>query len=181
MANQKLTSEQRESLLEWLAADYDWKLIKEWFEKNSWPLVSRSTISHYRKSNAIRIDELRAARLDSSLNTGLSRKEERIERLKKHADALESIKWEPDKNGRMWNEKAWRETLADIAAEMGHRKQTVDINAKISWQDRAKEQGIDPDEIKARAKIAAAEILRNRGAVSGSDSGGSDSADGASE
>jgi hypothetical protein len=28
----------------------------------------------------------------------------------------------PDKNGRLWNERAWRQPLDDIAAEMGERR-----------------------------------------------------------
>ena len=31
------------------------------------------------------------------------------------------MRFTPDKNGRLWNERAWRQTLDDIAAVMGER------------------------------------------------------------
>ena len=46
-------------------------------------------------------------------------REERIEQLKEHAQELEAIKWEPDERGRLWNEKAWRETVEQIKGEIG--------------------------------------------------------------
>lgn len=110
----------------WLAADYNTGLIREWFKDRGWPELSRNTFKHYRQHYQIDIDAIRAERRLRALTTGLSIKAERVERLKQHADSLEAIKWEPDKNGRLWNEKAWRETLADIAAEIGDRKQVVE-------------------------------------------------------
>jgi len=116
--------------LTWLAADYDTALIVEWFKERDWPQITRANFSYYRKHYYIDIDALRKARRDSALNEGLALKEERVRRLAQHADALEAIKWEPDKNGRLGNEKAWRETLADIAAETGGRKQQVELGGK---------------------------------------------------
>ena len=129
MAKPKLTSEQKETLLTWLAADYDSRLITGWFKEREWPELSRATLSFYRKTYGIKIDEIRAKRLESALNKGLALKEERVKRLVEHADALEIIKWLPDERGRLWNEKSWRETLADIASEVGGRKQNVDITS----------------------------------------------------
>ena len=131
MAKPKLTKEQKQALLTWLAADYDTALIVKWFEERQWPQLSRNTFTFYRKHYDIDIQTLRKARRDSALNEGLALKEERVKRLVIHADALEVIKWEPDEHGRMWNEKAWRETLADIAAETGGRKQVLDIPGDI--------------------------------------------------
>ena len=129
MAKTKLTNDQREALLTWLAADYDGGLIAQWFAERHWPTLTRANLHSYRKRYGLTIDELRKSRRDSALNTGLALKEERVKRLVQHADALEALKWEPDKNGRLWNEKAWRETLADIAAETGGRKQNLDITS----------------------------------------------------
>lgn len=129
MAKNKLTNVQRETLLTWLAADYDSGLIMFWAKEQKWPELSRHALTYYRKHYAIDIETLRKARRESAINTGLALKEERIARLARHADALEAIKWEPDEKGRLWNEKAWRETLADIAAETGGRKQTVDVTS----------------------------------------------------
>jgi hypothetical protein len=129
MARPRLKRQQREILLTWLAADYDWRLILAWCDEAEIPQPSRAGASYYRTKYGLRIDELRKQRRDGALNTGLALKEERVERLKQHADALEKIKWVPDEKGRLWNEAAWRETLEDIAAEMGHRKQGVDITS----------------------------------------------------
>jgi hypothetical protein len=116
--------------LTWLAADYDGGLIAKWFSENEWPAIGRATLTYYRNKYGILIDEIRKARRKSAINSGLALKEERLARLSKHADALEAIKWVPDeKTGRLWNEKAWRETLADIAAETGGRKQNVDLTS----------------------------------------------------
>jgi hypothetical protein len=129
MAKPKLTSEQKETLLMWLAADYDSRLIALWFQEREWPELSRATLTYYRNTYGIEIEKVRAERKESALNTGLAVKEERVKRLVDHADALEAIKWIPDpKTGKLHNEKAWRETLADVAAEVGGRKQNVDVN-----------------------------------------------------
>lgn len=130
MAKPKLTNEQKETLLMWLAADYDSRLIAVWFKEREWPDLSRDTLSYYRTTYGIKIDEMRAARKESALNTGLALKEERVKRLTEHADALEAIKWIPDKNGRLYNEKAWRETLGEIAEETGGRTKNVDVTSK---------------------------------------------------
>jgi hypothetical protein len=129
MAKPKLTNEQKETLLMWLAADYDSRLIALWFQEREWPELSRATLTYYRNTYGIEIEKVRAERKESALNTGLAVKEERVKRLVDHADALEAIKWIPDpKTGKLHNEKAWRETLADVAAEVGGRKQNVDVN-----------------------------------------------------
>ena len=150
MAKTKLTSEQRATLLEWLAADYDWRLIRKWFEEREWPTISRALVSYYRNSRDLGIAKLRDKRRNNALKSGLALKEERVARLVAHADALEAIKWVPDKRGRMWNEKAWRETLAEIAAEMGHRKQVVEMR---DWRDRVvellKAGTVTPDDVRA--------------------------------
>lgn len=131
MAAPKLTEEQREALLTWLAAEYDTRLIRKWFAANEWPELDRSMFTYYRKKHGHDIDALRVERRSRALNSGLALKEERIARLAAHADELDAIKWVPDENGRLWNEKAWRETLDDVAKEMGHRKQTIEHSGKV--------------------------------------------------
>ena len=140
----KLTSEQRATLLTWLAADYDSRLIRQWFKERKWPELSDRMITYYRHSRDGGIARLRQERRNNALTMGLALKEERIARLAAHADALDAIKWEPDDRGRLWNEKAWRECLADIASEMGHRTRTIEIR---DWREAAKQSGLEnPDE-----------------------------------
>jgi hypothetical protein len=127
----KITEEQRVALLTWLAADYSEPLIRKWFEQRGWEPLAPSTISYHRDHFAAEIESAREVRRAAAITTGLALKEERVERLKDHADELDAIKWVPDKNGRLWNEAAWRDTLDDIAKEMGHRKTTVDVNGQI--------------------------------------------------
>src|SRR4051812_15769502 len=116
MARATLTDEQRDLLLIWLAADYPPFVIREWARELRWPSISDRLIYYYRHAYAPELLTLRAARRGTALTTGLALKEERVAQLAAHADALALIKWVPDKKtGRLWNEKAWRETLDDIA------------------------------------------------------------------
>lgn len=125
----KLSDEQRAALLTWLAAEYSEPLIQKWFEKEKWEPLAKSTISYHRKRYAVEVEAARQERRTGAINSGLALKEERIKRLTEHADELEAIKWVADeKTGRLWNEKAWRETLDDIAKEMGHRRTGMDID-----------------------------------------------------
>jgi hypothetical protein len=129
MAAPKLNEEQREALLTWLAAEYDTRLIRAWFAAREWPELDRSMFTYYRKRYGVDIDALRTDRRSKALNSGVALKEERVARLALHADELDAIKWLPDEHGRLWNEKAWRETLDDIAKEMGHRRTgTTNLN-----------------------------------------------------
>lgn len=157
MARNKLNQAQRLQLLEWCAADYSPTLIVKWFADREWPEVTLSTITHYRKQKTAEIEQLRDARLSAALSRGLALKAERIQRLKEHADALDARKWESGENGRLWNEKAWRETLDDIAREMGHRRQGVDLTLEREIEallDRLQDNL--PPEIYARVVALAA-------------------------
>jgi hypothetical protein len=144
MAAPKLTNEQRAVLLTWLAAEYTGSLIRKWFQDREWPPPTDAALSYYRDRWDAAITTARTERRTSALNTGLALKEERIKRLAEHADELEAIKWQPDEHGRLWNEKAWRETLDDIAKEMGHRRQGIDVNDVTDYAD------VTPDERIAR-------------------------------
>jgi len=145
----RLTAEQRNTVLTWLAADYSDKLIRKWLEDREWPVISVQALHQHRQQFMPEIQKLRDERRAAALNTGLALKEERVARLVTHADDLDEIKWVPDEKGRLWNEKAWRETLDDIAKEMGHRRAGVDLNVgrlsdeELIAQAEAALRGID--------------------------------------
>lgn len=122
MAAPRLTRAQRTQVLEWIAADYDTGLIFAWMKEKDWPVISRRTMFHYRKHYTPTINELREQRYKDAMSTGLALKEERIKRLIKHADQLEEFKFTTNKSGALVNEKAWRETLNQIAEEVGDKK-----------------------------------------------------------
>lgn len=156
MAAPKLTTEQRDALRTWLAAEYSGPLINKWFKEREWPEIDDSAFTYYRNKWAGEIEEARKERRGTAITTGLALKEERIRRLAEHADELEAIKWVPDeKTGRLWNEKAWRETLDDIAKEMGHRRQGIDIATQEleAFLDRAKRK-LPPEQYAAFLAVA---------------------------
>jgi hypothetical protein len=127
LAKRTLTEAQRLVLLEYLAADFPTAGIRRQFGERGWPELPDSLLAYYRKTYFPEIAALRQARRDSALTRGLALKEERIAALVAHAEALASIKWIPDDKGRLWNEKAWRETLDDIAKETGGRAQRAEL------------------------------------------------------
>lgn len=128
--SRRLTPEEHSAFIAWLAAEYSEPLIRKWFVERGWQPPAGSLFDYYRRQLAPEIEAARKERRESALNRGLALKEERVRRLAEHADELEAIKWKPDKNGRLHNEKAWRETLNDLAAEMGHRRPGVDDMAE---------------------------------------------------
>lgn len=131
----RLTPEQRKAVIKWLAAEYSAGAILSFMRKRGWPELHRTSIWHYRDSMREQIEAARKERRSRALTTGLALKDERVERLKDHADALEEIKWEKDEKGKRHNEKAWRETLDDIAREMGHRRQGIDATVHNMTDD----------------------------------------------
>jgi hypothetical protein len=157
----KLNEEQRNALLVWLAAEYSGPLIKKWFAEREWPEISDAGVSYYRKEWAEEIADARSKRRRSALSQGIALKEERIRRLAEHADELEAIKWLPDDKGRLWNEKAWRETLDDIAKEMGHRRQGVDVRTATEELEAALDR--------LRDNLSDEEYRRVLAALAGSD------------
>ncbi|MDP9351668.1 MAG: hypothetical protein M3P51_09040 [Chloroflexota bacterium] len=137
MAAQKLSTTDRECLLELLASEYDTATVRHLMRQTehdedgnpAGPDITRQAIHTYRKRYSLRISELRAERRDAAIERGVANKAERVARLVQHADALERKKWEPDTKGRLWNEKAWRETLRQIAEEKGELKTRLDLGA----------------------------------------------------
>lgn len=129
MAAHSLTHEQQQKLLEWLAAGYPGPLIRQCFLARGWKPITPQAIHYYRDQHREAIEARAAARMEAAFDAGLAQKEARIRALVKHADTLEELKWQPDDKGKLHNEKAWRETLDDIAKEMGHRKSNVDLTS----------------------------------------------------
>lgn len=157
MAAPKLKPEQQDALLIWLTAEYSGAIIRKWFKDRDWEPLDDSTLTYYRRKHAKELEAARTARRDAALTSGLALKAERVQRLVDHADELEAIKWLPDDKGRLWNEKAWRETLDDIAKEMGHRRQGIDVALEqelVAILDRLRDN-LSPEEYaKALAAIA---------------------------
>jgi hypothetical protein len=127
MAAPVLTKEQRNQIVEWLAAGYTGPLIQQILAARGWKVVSIPSIHHYRDQYREEIERRSRERLEAAFDAGLAQKEARIRALVLHAETLEELKWTPDDKGKLHNEKAWRETLDDIAKEMGHRRQGVDL------------------------------------------------------
>jgi len=128
MAANVLSEEQRLKLVEWLAAGYPEPLIQQFFAARGWKSISQPGISWHREQHREHIDRCRREREARAYNAGLAQLEERVRQLVKHAEALEEIKWLPDDKGKLHNEKAWRETLDDIAKELGHRRAGLDLD-----------------------------------------------------
>src|SRR5262245_36440675 len=143
MAAPSLTLEQRELLIAMLAAGYREGAIQKFWKIEYGRRLASSTIAHWRKQAKPLIAQRRKERIDRALDSGLARKAERIAALKDHAELLAALMWIPSQSGRLHNEKAWRETLEDIAVEMGDRRP----------KDAPQEQtikvyvGIDPDKV----------------------------------
>jgi hypothetical protein len=127
MAAPVLTDEQKQKLIEWLAAGYSGPLIQQCFLARGWKPIAQPSIHYYRDQHRETIDTRSRERLEAAFDAGLAQKEARIKALVQHAETLQELKWTPDEKGKLHNEKAWRETLADIAQEMGHRRQGVDL------------------------------------------------------
>src|SRR5262249_37219967 len=143
MAAPSLTEDQRDLLLSLLASGEREGAIQQYWKLCFGKRLASSTIAHWRKKAKPLIEARRRERIHKALDTGLALKAERIAALKDHAEQLASLKWLPAKTGRLFNEKAWRETLEDIAIEMGDRKpkdapqeQTVKVYV-----------GLDPDKV----------------------------------
>jgi len=118
----RLSEQMKESLLLLLVSGQHESGISDFFRLVGWKPLSSSSLSYYRQLWAVLIEEAKLKRVDAALTTGLAVKAERVAALKDHAALLEAIRFTPDKNGRLWNERAWRQTVEDIGIEMGDRK-----------------------------------------------------------
>ena len=140
----RLAGEQKDLLLLLLTAGELESSINSFFAHLGWGKLSSSTISHYRKLWGKEIEAARIRRVDDALTTGLALQVERVIALKDHALQLWSLRWTADDNGRFWNERAWRQTLDDLAAEMGERRPR-DKNAGAETVKIY--LGVDPDKV----------------------------------
>jgi hypothetical protein len=143
MAAPSLSDEQRDLLVSLLAAGERESAVQTLWRVCYGRRLASATLSYWRKKARPLIDARRKERIERALDTGLALKAERVAALKDHAEQLAALKFVAAKSGRLFNEKAWRETLADIAVEMGDRKpkdapqeQTVKVYV-----------GLDPDRV----------------------------------
>ena len=153
---QRLTRWQRATVLKLIAADYSSATVLLLLSKLNtegnplrdgepgFPMITASAVDYYRSKHRDELIRLRADRLEAAMISGCAVKAERIARLCAHADELEAIKWDVAESGKLWNEKAWRETLDDIAREMGERKPK---DAVAGEQTIKVYVGIDPDRV----------------------------------
>lgn len=139
----RLNDDERALLLQLLAAGFRESVIHNFFAAADKKPLSSSTISYYRQQWAKQLAEAKAKRIDEALTSGLALKAERIAALKEHAELLGQIRFVSDKNGRLWNERAWRQTLEDIAIEMGERKPKNDPGEQVVKVYL----GVDPDKV----------------------------------
>jgi hypothetical protein len=140
----RLTPEERDLLLKLLVSGQREMLIMQVFASLGLKPPASSTIAYYREKYREEIREAQARRIEKATTEGLALRAERIARLKEHADLLEAMRFTADKNGRLWNERAWRQTLADIAEEMGERRPREEESGGETIKIII---GIDPDKI----------------------------------
>jgi hypothetical protein len=118
----RMSPAERNLLLKLLVAGEREGAINAVFRSLGYVPPASSALAYYRERWRASIDQARASRTERALTEGLALRAERVAKLKEHAEALDALRFVPDKNGRMWNERAYRQTLADIAEEMGERR-----------------------------------------------------------
>lgn len=165
MAAPVLNDEQKAKVVEWLIAGFPEPLIRQLFLSHGWEPIQGPALHHYRAKHRQEIEARLQARMDAAYDAGLAQREARVRALNDHAGKLAELMWLPDDKGKLHNEKAWRETLDDIAKEMGHRRLGID------WaQSFGKMTDAELDEYIATAerRIAAGREGDPRGALAGS-------------
>jgi hypothetical protein len=150
-------------VLSWIAEGLETDEINQRAATQDNPFtIGRTAVAHYRKSRAVKIEEIRNTRELKALTQGLAAKSTRVEQLKEMADLLRGEL----KSGRMWvtdvkgigkgadferveverfnsaEVEQWRGLLDDIAREVGDRKTQVDLDTGtlLIWDDRTPEQ-----------------------------------------
>ncbi len=131
MAAPVLSEEQKAKLVEWLVAGFPEPLIRALFVNHGWEPLAQQSLTHYRKRHREAIEARLKEHMDAAFDSGLAQREARVRALVGHAEKLEAVMWLPDEKGKLHNEKAWRETLDDIAREMGHRRLGVDWSQSL--------------------------------------------------
>jgi hypothetical protein len=135
---------ERDLLLKLLVAGVREGAINAVFRSLGYVPPASSALAYYRERWRASIEQARASRMERALTEGLALRAERVAKLKEHAEVLDALRFVPDKNGRLWNERAYRQTLADIAEEMGERRPSA--------QEQSGEVvkvviGVDPDRV----------------------------------
>jgi len=131
----RVSPSMRDLLLKLLVAGEREGAINALFRSLGYLMPASSALAYYRERWRDMIDEARASRTERALTEGLALKAERVAKLREHAEVLDALRWVPDKNGRLWNERAYRQTLANIAEEMGERRPEGERTDRGSGQD----------------------------------------------
>jgi hypothetical protein len=140
----RMPPDERDLLLKLLVAGFREGAINSVFRSLGYAPPASSALAYYRERWRDLIDEARARRTETALTEGLALRAERVAKLKEHAAILEEMRFTPDKNGRLWNERAWRQTLDDIAAKMGERRPK---ESEQSGEVVKVVIGVDPDRV----------------------------------
>ncbi len=144
VAQRRLTVEERGLLLKLLVAGQREGLIMQAFAALGIVPPASATVAYYREKYREEIREAQSRRIEQAMTEGVALKAERIAKLKEHAELLEAMRFVADRNGRLWNERAWRQTLADIAEEMGERRPK---ESESGGETVKVIIGIDPDKV----------------------------------
>jgi hypothetical protein len=109
--------------MQMMVAGYGNRAIMDMVESRLGRTIAESGLSRYRHNAKVEI--AKRERYSAAMTTGLALREERIERLKRHAEELEPRRFEQDKRGGYPLEPAYRLTLRQIAEEVGDLKPGV--------------------------------------------------------
>lgn len=164
METRRLKKKQKESLLSWIAEGLETDEINERAAKFKPPFeVSRPRVAYYRSTRDAELKAIQAAGEFEALTQGYAIKDNRVKALQTIANMM----YQDITNGFLWLDQVkalgsgdnmevvdyeefntaevreFRATLDDIAKEMGHRKQVVELN----WRDEARRRGYDPDQL----------------------------------
>jgi hypothetical protein len=146
---------QREALLAWISDGLQTDEINERAAAFSPPFsVSRQQVDHYRKTREVKLKEIVARGEDDALTTGLALRSERVRKLKMLAARMERDLFGEGRADRLWVQdvkalgsgpwmtvvdfetfnaaevRQYRETLDDIAKEVGERSTKVEHTGK---------------------------------------------------
>lgn len=152
----RLRKKQKESLVAWIAEGLETDEINQRAAAFRPPFeVSRQQVDHYRKTRGVDMAALLAAGELDALTQGLALKEERVRKLQQLAALMErdlfggflwteqvkSIGSGPDQQVVDYEEfnkaevQEYRGVLDDIAKEMGHRRQGLDLKGEVTVTD----------------------------------------------
>jgi hypothetical protein len=140
----RMSPAERDLLLKLLVAGVREGAINTVFRSLGYVPPVGSALAYYQERWRDLIEQARASRTERALTEGLALRAERVAKLKEHAAILDEMRFVPDKNGRLWNERAWRQTLDDIAEEMGERRPK---ESEQSGEVVKVVIGIDPDRV----------------------------------